>query len=181
VLKEILAIGAQPIVGDSPGLGSLSRVAEKAGIACICRELKVPLGAFNQEVQVRTAPEGKILKSFPLVKEMTEVDAVINLPRVKTHGLTRLTGAVKNLFGCVAGLHKGELHFRLQRADVFQEMLIDLALTVKPVLTIVDGVMAMTTFYGPNFSGREPVLCGCSNRQTGGSKALRSTITSLSS
>ena len=143
VLKEILAIGAQPIVGDSPGLGSLSRVAEKAGIACICRELKVPLGTFNQEVQVRTAPEGKILKSFPLVKEMTEVDAVINLPRVKTHGLTRLTGAVKNLFGCVAGLHKGELHFRLQRADVFQEMLIDLALTVKPVLTIVDGVMAM--------------------------------------
>jgi len=143
VLKALLASGVQPIVGDSPGVGSLARAAEKAGIAAVCRELGVPLAVFNEEVEVRTAPEGKILKSFPLAREVTEVDAVINLPRVKTHGLTRLTGAVKNLFGCVAGLHKGEMHFRLQRADIFQEMLIDLALTVKPVLTLVDGVIAM--------------------------------------
>ncbi|NLW56672.1 MAG: DUF362 domain-containing protein [Firmicutes bacterium] len=143
VLKALLESGARPIVGDSPGVGSLARAAEKAGIAAACRELGVPLAAFNEEVEVRTAPDGKILKSFPLAREVTEVDVVINLPRVKTHGLTRLTGAVKNLFGCVVGLHKGEMHFRLQRADVFQEMLIDLALTVKPALTLVDGVMAM--------------------------------------
>lgn len=142
VLKELLAIGAQPLVGDSPGLGSLARVAQKAGITQVCRELGVPLGVFDQEVEVKAA-HGKILKSFPLVQEVTQVDAVINLPRVKTHGLTRLTGAVKNLFGCVAGLRKGEMHFRLQHADVFQEMLIDLALTIRPVLNIVDGVMAM--------------------------------------
>ncbi|NLY92012.1 MAG: DUF362 domain-containing protein [Firmicutes bacterium] len=142
VLKELLTLGAKPLVGDSPGVGSLSWVAQKAGIAEVCRELNVPLGAFNREITVK-APEGKILKSFPLVEEITQVDAVINLPRVKTHGLTRLTGAVKNLFGCVAGLRKGEMHFRLQEANVFQEMLIDLALTVKPVLTVVDGVMAM--------------------------------------
>lgn len=143
VLKALLQIGARPIVGDSPGVGSLVRAAEKAGIAAVCRELDLPLAAFNEAVEVRTAPEGKILNNFPLAREITEVDTVINLPRVKTHGLTRLTGAVKNLFGCVVGLHKGEMHFRLQKADVFQEMLIDLALTVKPVLTLVDGVMAM--------------------------------------
>jgi uncharacterized protein (DUF362 family)/NAD-dependent dihydropyrimidine dehydrogenase PreA subunit len=142
VLKELLAIGANPLVGDSPGLGSLARVAQKAGITQVCQELGVPLGVFDREIEVK-APHGKILKSFPLVEEITQVDAVINLPRVKTHGLTRLTGAVKNLFGCVAGLRKGEMHFRLQHADVFHEMLIDLALTVKPVLNIVDGVMAM--------------------------------------
>ncbi|HBR34882.1 MAG TPA: (Fe-S)-binding protein [Firmicutes bacterium] len=142
VLLELLALGLKPLVGDSPGVGSLARVAQKAGITEICDELGVPLGNFNQEIEVKAA-DGKILKSFPLVEEITEVDAVINLPRIKTHGLTRLTGAVKNLFGCVAGLRKGEMHFRLQHADVFQEMLIDLALTIKPVLTIVDGVMAM--------------------------------------
>lgn len=142
VLKELLTLGAKPLVGDSPGVGSLSWVAQKAGIAEVCRELNVPLGAFKREITVK-APEGKVLKSFPLVEEMTQVDVVINLPRVKTHGLTRLTGAVKNLFGCVAGFRKGEMHFRLQQATVFQEMLIDLALTIKPVLTIVDGVMAM--------------------------------------
>ena len=142
VLKELLAIGAKPLVGDSPGLGSLVRVAQKAGVTQVCRELGVPLGVFTKEIEVK-APHGKILKSFPLVEEIAQVDAVINLPRVKTHGLTRLTGAVKNLFGCVAGLRKGEMHFRLQHADVFHEMLIDLALTIKPVLNIVDGVMAM--------------------------------------
>ncbi|HHT49441.1 MAG TPA: DUF362 domain-containing protein [Firmicutes bacterium] len=142
VLKELLALGAKPIVGDSPGVGSLSSVAQKAGIAEVCRELNVPLGVFNREITVK-APEGKILKSFPLVEEISQVDVIINLPRIKTHGLTRLTGAVKNLFGCVAGLRKGEMHFRLQQAEYFQEMLIDLALTLKPALTVVDGVMAM--------------------------------------
>lgn len=142
VLKELLGLGAKPLVGDSPGVGSLARVAEKAGIAGVCRELDVPLGVFHREVTVK-APEGKILKSFPLVEEVTQVDAVINLPRVKTHSLTRLSGAVKNLFGCVAGFRKGEMHFRLQQAEAFHGMLIDLALTVKPVLTVVDGVVAM--------------------------------------
>jgi uncharacterized protein (DUF362 family)/NAD-dependent dihydropyrimidine dehydrogenase PreA subunit len=123
-------------------VGSLTRVAQKAGITEICHELGVPLGRCNHEIEVK-AKDGKILQSFPLVEEITQVDAVINLPRIKTHGLTRLTGAVKNLFGCVAGLRKGELHFRLQHADIFQEMLIDLALTIKPIMTIVDGVMAM--------------------------------------
>ncbi len=142
VLKELLAIGAKPLVGDSPGLGSLARVAQKTGITQVCQELGVPLGVFDREIEVK-APHGRILRSFPLVEEVTQVDAVINLPRVKTHGLTRLTGAVKNLFGCVAGLRKGEMHFRLQHAEVFHEMLIDLALTIKPVLNIVDGIMAM--------------------------------------
>lgn len=142
VLLELLALGAKPLVGDSPGVGSLARVAQKAGITEICHELGVPLGNFNREIEVK-AKDGKILKSFPFVEEITQVEAVINLPRIKTHGFTRLTGAVKNLFGCVAGLRKGEMHFRLQHANIFQEMLIDLALTVKPVLTIVDGVVAM--------------------------------------
>ena len=41
-----------------------------------------------------------------------------------------------------AGLRKGDA-FPAQQAEYFQEMLIDLALTLKPALTVVDGVMAM--------------------------------------
>lgn len=143
VLCELLHAGVHPLVGDSPGIGSLRKVAEKTGVAAICRELGVPLAEFKEATEVETVSSGGPIKHFPLARDLVEVDAVINLPRMKTHGLTRISGAVKNLYGCIEGLHKAEFHLRLQRLDVFLEMLIDLALTVKPVFHLVDAVAAM--------------------------------------
>lgn len=46
--------------------------------------------------------------------------------------MTTLSGGVKNLFGCIPGLQKPELHLRFPEKADFGEMLVDLALTVKP-------------------------------------------------
>ena len=156
VLKEVLDLGAVPTVGDSPGFGSTARVAEKAGIAEVCRELGVKLAAFTETVEVKTAPSAKLMTSFPLAKEVLEADAIINLPKMKTHGMARLTGCVKNLYGCITGVRKAELHFRLQRTEMFMEMLIDLADTVRPVFNIVDAVVAMEGS-GPRNGDLRPV------------------------
>jgi uncharacterized protein (DUF362 family) len=53
------------------------------------------------------------MKQFQIAKGLGAVDGVINLPKFKTHGLTRLTGAVKNLFGCLPGAQKAGFHARL--------------------------------------------------------------------
>ena len=37
---------------------------------------------------------------------MQEADAVINICKMKTHALERITGGVKNLYGCVCGVKK---------------------------------------------------------------------------
>jgi Pyruvate/2-oxoacid:ferredoxin oxidoreductase delta subunit len=62
---------------------------------------------------------------------------------MKTHGQQRVTGAVKNQFGCVPGTRKGEFHMRIPDASEFAKMLVDLNSCVHPRLYVMDGIMAM--------------------------------------
>jgi ferredoxin len=62
---------------------------------------------------------------------------------MKAHHLTGITGAVKNLFGCIYGLNKITYHTRLSDPVEFSRMLVDLAKLVKPRLNIMDGIIAM--------------------------------------
>lgn len=142
IVRMLLDEGATVEVGDSPGFGSLASVAERCGLARICRELGVPYGDFTTCVDT-PFPAGRICKRFPLAAAVARADAVINLGKLKTHGLTRYTGAIKNLFGCVVGTHKAEYHLRIQQVSEFCAMLVDLYRCVRPVLSVVDAVMAM--------------------------------------
>jgi NAD-dependent dihydropyrimidine dehydrogenase PreA subunit len=50
---------------------------------------------------------------------------------------------VKNQFGCIPGVRKGEYHIKLPDANHFAQMLVDLNNFVKPVLYVMDGIFAM--------------------------------------
>ena len=66
------------------------------------------------------------------------------MPKLKTHGITFYTGAIKNMFGCVAGKRKTLWHFsKGKNPDDFCELLIDIYRFLNPAVTIVDGVVAM--------------------------------------
>ena len=79
-----------------------------------------------------------------------EADAVILLPKMKTHMLTGITGAVKLTFGNVPGLRKGGLHCRYPDVANFAQMLMDLSTVSPAVLTIMDGIQAMESELGPD-------------------------------
>ncbi len=100
---------------------------------------------LDSNVKMVPNPEGETFKVFPISSMVTEADAIINLPRLKTHMQTKFTGAVKNIYGCIPGLRKMEYHLTAQKAgiDFFSDMLIDLNLLVKPRLSIMDAVIAM--------------------------------------
>jgi len=134
---------ATPLIGDSPELGSAEKAANKCGIGDMARELGIDLVEF-EPITVKN-PEGKIFKTLTIGKIVKEVDRVINLPKLKTHALTLLTLSVKNMHGCIPGARKGQWHVKTYKAgkEYFAQMLLDLNLLVNPVLTIVDGVMAM--------------------------------------
>ena len=80
---------------------------------------------------------GISLKSWPLYTEVFEADKVINVPIAKTHGLSTLTLGMKNWMGVMGGW-RGRIH---QRID---ESLVDLAMFIKPVLTVLDAVRILT-------------------------------------
>lgn len=142
VIREVKQLGAIPLVGDSPGTTGTLKAAEKCGILAVCREEGVELAQFDSTVEI-PCPDGLTIKKFTLASQLASVDKVISLAKLKTHTFMGATGATKNLFGCIVGMQKAQFHLRLQARREFAGMLIDLARLVKPVLSIVDGVVGM--------------------------------------
>ncbi len=141
VIRLVHGAGAVAVVGDSPGMGDLRTVCEKTGILDILREEGALLAEPDEAVQVKN--HGRFQR-FEVSRWAYEADAIINLPKLKTHGMTLLTGAVKNLFGCIPGKRKVQWHFNTGvNHDHFMIMLVELCALLRPRLTIMDAVVGM--------------------------------------
>ncbi len=144
--KAVRKAGGQPIIGDSPGglytERALRGVYRACGIEEISRRDGIPLNYDTEIIEVKH-PEGKIINNMMVIKLLEEVDAVITVAKLKTHGMALFTGAVKNLFGVIPGMTKAEYHFRMKKPDDFSDMLVDVCTYVKPVLSFMDGIVGM--------------------------------------
>ena len=130
-------------MGDSPAWGSLAGCAEQAGLSRVCGELGFPLVSFRKGVKVPN-PDGVVYAHLTMAKEALDADGIINLPKLKTHCQLYMTGAVKNLFGCVAGKRKAWWHFKAGTfEDYFPLMLVETARLLKTRLSVLDAVWAM--------------------------------------
>lgn len=134
--------GADLSYGDSPGFGSAKGNSRKAGYHKIADEMGIPFADFENAVTLPN-PDGKLVNKFEIAKGVADSDGLISIAKLKTHALTRITGAVKNQFGCIPGPRKAEYHSVLPNALQFSRMLVDLNLLLKPRLYIMDGIMAM--------------------------------------
>lgn len=134
--------GAVLYYGDSPATCSMEAAAKKSGIAEVAAKMGIHAGDFENG-EIVHFKEGVQNKVFTIAKGVIESDGIISISKLKTHGLTRMTGAVKNQFGCIPGRLKGEFHVRLPQIDDFSRMLIDLNLVIRPRLYIMDGIYAM--------------------------------------
>jgi len=142
VARHLAEAGASLSYGDSPGFGRAASVARRAGISEIADGLGIRLADFAQGEQVSFA-EGKLIKQFIIANGVLDADGLVTLPKLKTHGLTRFTGAVKNQFGCIPGPLKGEFHARMPDQEHFAQMLVDLNRLLHPRLIVMDGILAM--------------------------------------
>ncbi len=143
VARHLLAAGVQLSYGDSPAIGRPEgMVARRAGLAAAAAELRIRLADFTTGVTV-SFPEGRLIKQFTIAAGVSAVDGIVSLPKFKTHGLTRMTGAIKNQFGCIPGMLKGEFHARMPSAELFSQMLVDLNRMLRPRLYVMDGIVAM--------------------------------------
>lgn len=142
VARHFQAAGAQLRYGDSPGVGRPEHAARLSKVAEAAERLGVATADFSTGVPV-SFPGGQLIKQFTLAAGALDVDGIVSLPKLKSHGLTRMTGAVKNQFGCVPGLLKGEFHARLPELSSFAQMLVDLTRLLAPRLYVMDAIEAM--------------------------------------
>ena len=134
--------GAKVFLGDSPGgLGTdLEKLWTITGMENISKQYAVPLINFEKEKLVsRSLGRQKIY----IPEIVVEAEVMISLPKLKTHHLTVLTGAVKNMFGVIPGVGKVMLHRDFPHPEEFSRVLVEIYKMVKPHLTIMDAVWAM--------------------------------------
>lgn len=80
-----------------------------------------------------TAINGLVLKTWPLYEDILNADKIINVPVAKHHSLSKLTMSMKNWMGVMGG-SRSHIHQRIDDA------LVDLSLSIKPTLTVLDAV-----------------------------------------
>lgn len=146
IVRAVQRAGATAILADSPGgpytKGMLAGVYDACGVSAVARETGCVLNE-DFSTMTRSLPEGRVAKRLDLIGILDQVDAVISVGKLKTHGLTTMTGCVKNLYGTIPGTLKVEYHARYQDVRLFSEMLLDICECVKPCFSILDALEGM--------------------------------------
>lgn len=143
VSRVLYEAGSRNIsVGDSCGFGQAEKIMQESGMLDGMKRYGVKTADFSAEEHVQFEAGGR-KHEFILSKPVCDADALISVSKMKTHALEHITGAVKNQYGCICGLHKAQGHTKYPTADSFARMLIRLNQCVKPRLYIMDGITAM--------------------------------------
>jgi uncharacterized protein (DUF362 family)/Pyruvate/2-oxoacid:ferredoxin oxidoreductase delta subunit len=157
VVEEVQRLGAIPILGDSPGGvdRGIVRVWENTKLSEVAGQTGTKLVAFESAgVCAKTTPAGK---TYFIAKPVLDADVIISLAKLKTHTLTLMTCAVKNMFGSIPGFRKAEYHKEATKPKDFAEVLVDIFSLTKPHLTLVDAVVCMD---GDGPSSGDPKYAG---------------------
>ena len=128
--------------GDSQGFGKPEVALRKAGLDAAAEEWGAQLADFANGREMHF-PQSPFTRRFFLAEGALACDGMVSICKLKAHAFMRMTGAVKNQFGCVAGTSKPSFHLKLQDPSDFGRMLAALTLCLRPRLYVMDGIVAM--------------------------------------
>jgi len=162
--KMVKDVGGKPFIADSPAWNNVK--------SCIkALELEKPLRRLGVEYREMDRPKRVLIDGTKvgISRVALEADKIVNMPKLKSHQQLVATFAVKNMFGCVCGKEKAWWHFaRGKEPEKFCKLLIGIYKLLRPVLTIIDGVVAMEgpgpirgrpRLLGYLVSGIDPIAC----------------------
>ncbi len=143
VVEQAERLGPREIVvGDNPGVVSYGANEEsfnKTGLMQAAKGYYRNIG--NESCRVEFNPD--FLPAVSLSRAVMEADIIISLPKFKTHGLTVLTGAIKNSYGFMPGAVKAKLHRAAGNPERFNDAVVEVFRLRVPELFIVDAVVGM--------------------------------------
>ena len=133
---------ASIVVGDNPGLFGYGENEESFKITGLMEAAKgyyQNIGNDSQKVDFNA----EFMPTASLSKIVLDADIIISLPKFKTHGLTVITGAIKNSYGFLPGAQKAKLHKAAGSPERFHEVIVNVFRLRVPDLFIVDAVVDM--------------------------------------
>lgn len=99
-----------------------------------------------------SVPDGRVFQELEVPAIIRSSDLFINFAKLKTNGLTKTTGCLKNIFALLRMKRKVTLHGRID------DVLLDMNKIIVPHLCLVDGYIGMEGIGGPAFG--IPKRCG---------------------
>jgi len=155
------------LIGDSPANADrpIEQYWDSCGYSAASRRMGAALVKFDTASFIEVTV-GRQTASVPVASVATETP-VLNLPKLKTHGLTVLTCGVKNLYGLIPGYHKSILHSRFITPDEFSQFLAAYYRAVRSSVffTLVDAVTVMEG-NGPSSGTLRTLGCLVGGRNT---------------
>ena len=133
---------ASIIVGDNPGLfnyGDNERCFEQTGLLEAAKGYYRNIG--NSSLQRDFDPQ--FMPRVGLSRAVLESEVIISLPKFKTHGLTVITGAIKNSYGFLPGAQKAHLHKAAGSPERFHRVITEVFRLRVPDLCIMDAIVGM--------------------------------------
>ncbi len=143
VVEKVETMGpAAIVVGDNPGLfnyGANEESFQKTGLMEAAKGYYQNIG--NNSFQVDFNPD--FMPTVSLSQIIRDADIIISLPKFKTHGLTVMTGAIKNSYGFLPGAQKAMLHKAAGNPERFHQVIVEVFRLRVPDFFLVDAVVGM--------------------------------------
>jgi len=131
------------------------------GIDAVAARYDANCISLSKEAWTRAPVRGLRISELEVPVIFQDCDLFINHPKLKTHGKTRITCGLKNLFGCYRRKDKRPLHHYLDEA------IVDINMAIRPHFVIVDADLCVEGNRGPTqglpkqvglfIGGRDPV------------------------
>jgi uncharacterized protein (DUF362 family) len=140
------SLGAREvIIADGPGhQRDTEMLLELSGLDEVVRGERARFVDLNTDSihRVAMATNFTTLQELWLPETILDADLVVSMPKMKTHHWAGVTLSLKNLFGVIPSIRygwpKNVLHWH-----GINESIVDIARTVRPGFTIIDGIEGM--------------------------------------
>jgi uncharacterized protein (DUF362 family) len=136
---------AEVIVGEGPGhRRDVEYLLGVTGLFDYIADRRLSFVDLNHDDVVWTKLQSHFTNfaELALPSTLMAADLVVSMPKLKTHHWAVITAGMKNLFGVVPGSVYGWPKNVLHMAGI-ENSILDLAATIRPQFTIVDGITGM--------------------------------------
>jgi uncharacterized protein (DUF362 family)/NAD-dependent dihydropyrimidine dehydrogenase PreA subunit len=161
MIRLVRDAGGVPWVGDSSGGATGGRARTRAaleatGIEAVTREEQAILVNLDAGGIVEVESQCDLVDRIQVARAVLEADLVVSMAKLKTHGLTLMTGAIKNMLGVVPGLGKTGFHHIAPKPSEFAALLVEVFRVSRARYGLMDAVEAMEGM-GPSLGTLKPV------------------------
>ncbi len=151
------------LIGESISFfqkGLTQKAFVTSGIKRVADKYQARLIPFENCPLIRIAKETNEIEGLDelyIPEILSQVDLIIDACKLKTHGAMRLSGAIKNMFGCLPGGYKQKIHRWVDSEFQLADVIIDIHKNIAPTLSIMDAIVSLDG--GPTALGK-PVKTG---------------------